>query len=361
MTRQSERLTRVRAEMAAQGVGLVALGPGAHMHWALGWHPHPDERPTLLLVGADAACAVVPSVNAEQFGAHAEVPLEVWTDEDGAEGAIARAVERLGVPDRVALDETMRTDFALPLMAALPGAAPVYAGAVVGKLRMCKDEGEIAGLKASALVNDRAMRAGFAAIRPGVTELQVAQAIRDAFAAEGAAFGFALCASGPNGAFPHHSTGARVLEAGDAVVLDIGAKLGDWPSDMTRMAAVGHAPDGYDAVHAVVERALIAGLAAARPGVKAHVVDDAARGVIAEAGYGEYFVHRTGHGLGLEVHEPPWLTATSDTVLQEGMVFSVEPGIYLPGRFGIRLEEIVVLRAGGPEILSELPRTLAIL
>ncbi len=125
---------------------------------------------------------------------------------------------------------------------------------------------------------------------------------------------------------------------------------------MTRMAIVGHAPDGYDEVHAIVERAVQAAMAAARPGVLAKSVDKAARDVIAHAGYGEYFVHRTGHGLGLEVHEPPYLTATSETVLEEGMVFSIEPGIYIPGRFGIRLEEIVILRADGPEILSSLPR-----
>jgi Xaa-Pro aminopeptidase len=358
MTRQSEKLAAIRDEMAAQDVGLVALGPGAHMHWVFGWHPHPDERPTMLLIGAEHACAVVPSVNAEQFAAATDVPLEVWKDEDGADGAIGRAVARLGAPGRVALDETMRTDFSLGLLAALPGTTTSFADAIVGRLRMRKDPEELAALKASALLNDRAMRAGFAALRPGVTERQVAQAIQDAFATEGASVAFSLCASGPNGAFPHHTTGDRVIETGDSVVLDIGARLGGWPSDMTRMAAVGHAPEGYDAVHAVVERALLAGMEAARPGAKAHEVDDAARKVIEDAGYGACFVHRTGHGLGLEIHEPPYLTSASDTALETGMVFSIEPGIYIHGRFGIRLEEIVVLRDAGPEILSELPRTL---
>ncbi|MHA7874158.1 M24 family metallopeptidase [Roseivivax sp.] len=360
MSRETEKLARIRAEMKAQGVGLVALGPGAHMHWVLDWHPHPDERPTLLLIGAEEALALVPSVNAEQFGAATSVPLETWRDEEGPEAALARALDRLGAPEVVALDETMRTDFSLPVLAALPGARHVYAGALVGKLRMVKDAEEYAALKASARANDQAMQAGIAALRPGVTEKEVAQAIQDAFAAQGAQVAFALCASGPNGAYPHHSTGTRKLEAGDSVVLDIGAKLAGWPSDMTRMGAVGAAPEGYDEVHAVVEAALEAGMRAARPGARAHEVDDAARGVIEAAGYGEYFVHRTGHGLGLEVHEPPYLTSASEEVLKEGMVFSIEPGIYIPGRFGIRLEEIVILRAEGPEILSELPRTLAV-
>lgn len=124
------------------------------------------------------------------------------------------------------------------------------------------------------------------------------------------------------------------------------------------MAVLGTPPEGYEKVHAVVEKAVQAAMKAARPGAKAHEVDDAARNVISDAGYGEYFVHRTGHGMGIEVHEQPYLTSVSQTVLEEGMVFSIEPGIYIPGRFGIRLEEIVILRAEGPEILSELPRSL---
>jgi Xaa-Pro aminopeptidase len=130
---------------------------------------------------------------------------------------------------------------------------------------------------------------------------------------------------------------------------------------MTRMAGIGTPPEGYVEVHAVVEAAVQAAMAVAKPGVKAHVVDDAARDVITQAGYGEYFMHRTGHGMGVEIHETPYLTATSQTVLEEGMVFSIEPGIYLPGRFGIRLEDIVILRAYGPEILSDLPRALEVI
>jgi len=135
-------------------------------------------------------------------------------------------------------------------------------------------------------------------------------------------------------------------------VMDIGGGMNGYSSDITRMALMGEAPEGYQGVHDIVEAAVQAALAAARPGVLSHVVDDAARKVIADAGYGEYFVHRTGHGMGVEVHETPYITAASQTVLDEGMVFSIEPGIYLPGRFGIRLEDIVILRADGPERCS---------
>lgn len=140
-------------------------------------------------------------------------------------------------------------------------------------------------------------------------------------------------------------------------MIDIGGRRQGFPSDITRMAAVGRAPEGYAEVHAVVERAVQAALAAARPGVTARTVDAAARTVIADAGYGDHFVHRTGHGIGIDIHEPPYITSTSETVLEAGMSFSIEPGIYLPGRFGIRLEEIVVLRDDGPRIPSGLSRS----
>ncbi len=356
MSRTDERLARIRERMTADEVELVALGPGAHMHWVLDWHPHPDERLTLLAIGRDETVFVVPSVNADQAGAQSGLPLITWRDEDGPGGALSALADTIGPARRLVLDETMRADFALPLLAAFDGAEPVFADTLVGALRMRKDDAELAALRASASAADKAMEAGFAAVRAGMTELEATKAIRDAFAQQGASVAFTLCASGPNGSYPHHATGERRLELGDALVFDIGATLGGYPSDITRMAIVGHAPEVYDEVHSVVERAWQAAAAAARPGVRAHEVDDAARQVITDAGYGEYFVHRTGHGLGLEVHEPPYLTSTSQTVLETGMVFSIEPGIYLPGRFGVRLEDIVILREDGPDTLSSLPR-----
>jgi len=202
------------------------------------------------------------------------------------------------------------------------------------------------------------MQAGFAAIKEGVSELEIGEAINKHFISEGAKPQFCIVGSGPNGAFPHHHTGDRKVQSGDAVLIDIGGRKGTFPSDMTRMSVIGEPPEGYLEIHAIVERAVQAALSAARPGVMAKDVDAAARNVITEAGYGEFFVHRTGHGLGIDIHEPPYITATSEVVLDEGMVFSIEPGIYLQGRFGVRLEEIVILRSNGPEILSELTREL---
>ncbi|MDN2565411.1 aminopeptidase P family protein [Aquibium sp. A9E412] len=360
MADTAKRLAALRERMRQTGTDLVALGPGSHMQWLLGFHPHPDERPCLLFVGPQREAFLMPALNAEGSRGATDIPFHPWSDAEGPQAALAAALADAGATDarRVVLDETMRADFALTLLEALPQAGHAFTDATVGALRMRKDETEFAALKASATAADRAMQRAFSALRPGLSETELAAEIRAAFAEQGAAPLFTIVGGGGNGAFPHHQAGERRFEEGDAVVIDIGARKGGYPSDITRMAVVGRPPEGYRDVHAVVERAVQAALAAARPGVPAKAVDAAARGVIAEAGYGDYFVHRTGHGLGIDGHEPPYLTSTSETELEEGMVFSIEPGIYLPGRFGIRLEEIVILRADGPEIFSDLPRDL---
>ena len=358
MLQTEERISALRARMRREGVDLVALGPGAHMQWLLGFVPHADERPCLLCVSASNAALLMPELNADGSRRSTDLPFHEWSDADGPEGAFDRLVAELGVggAGRLVLDETMRADFAALVQDALPGAERQFTASTVGLLRMQKDDDEYAVLKRSALLADQAMQAGWAAMKPGMTELDVAEVIRARFSALGALPLFTIVGAGGNGAMPHHHTGETALQSGDAVVMDIGAGMDGLSSDITRMAVLGTPPEGYLEVHAIVEAAVQAAMSAARPGVLAKDVDAAARGVITEAGYGPSFLHRTGHGLGVEVHEPPYLTSVSETVLLPGMVFSIEPGIYLPGRFGIRLEEIVILREDGPEILSELPR-----
>ncbi|MCB1424950.1 MAG: aminopeptidase P family protein [Rhizobiaceae bacterium] len=356
------RLTALRKKMAETGADLVAIAPGSHMDWLVGFHPHPDERPCLLLVGREREAFLMPVLNAEGTREETDIAFHNWADADGPDAALAAALEDVGGREarNVVLDETMRADFALLLLGALPDAAHAFTDRTLGRLRMRKDEGEIEKLKMNAAIADRAMQKAFATIRPGMTEKELAQEIKEHFGSEGAVPAFWIVGGGPNGAFPHHQTGERKLGEGDAIVIDIGARKAGFPSDITRMAAIGQPPEGYGQFHTIVENAVQAAMKAARPGVRAKEVDAAARKVIADAGYGDYFVHRTGHGMGIDGHEPPYITATSDTVLEEGMVFSIEPGIYLPGRFGIRLEEIVVLREDGPEVLSSLPRDLHI-
>lgn len=351
------RLDRLRARMEATGTGLVALAPGAHMRWLLGFAPHPDERPCLLLVGPDRAGFVMPGLNAADARQHTDLPFWDWADANGPADALVAALQAIAPsPRRVSLDEAMRTDHGLLLLDSLPNVARGFASETVGALRMVKDAAELAALAENARIADLAQVAVRAAIRPGMTETDLADVAVAAFAAHGARCEFGIIGAGANSAFPHHHTGATVLRPGDAIVVDIGAQKNGYFSDITRMAAVGHLPEGYAEVHAVVDAAVQAALDVIRPGIPAHAVDDAARGVIVAAGYGDYFTHRTGHGLGSEVHEPPYMTATNTQVLEEGMVFTVEPGIYLPGRFGIRLEEVAVVTATGARILSGLSR-----
>jgi Xaa-Pro aminopeptidase len=349
--------------MKMNSVDLIALGPGTHMNWILGFNPFPDERPCMLLVGQEKEAFLMPSVNAEGVREQTKIPMHCWNDEIGPEQALKEALSGTDTINakHIAIDEAMRSHFALLLLESLSNPTYEFTASTVGALRMRKDQDEFVNLKENALIDDRAMLTGFAAIKEGVSEIEIGEAINNHFISEGAKPQFCIVGSGPNGAFPHHHTGDRKVKQGDAVLIDIGGRKGTFPSDMTRMSVLGEPPEGYLEIHEIVERAVQAALSVAKPGVMAKEVDAAARNVIAEAGYGEFFVHRTGHGLGIDIHEPPYITATSEVVLDEGMVFSIEPGIYLQGKFGVRLEEIVILRNDGPEILSELTRNLNII
>jgi Xaa-Pro aminopeptidase len=357
------RLDRLRSVMRERDVDLVALGAGAHLAWLTGLHPHADERPLLLCITQEFEGFLMPTLEADSLRQSTDLPFFLWSDDQGPDAAFSEllAAAKVNSAKSIVLDETMRADFAALVQDALPNAKRQFSASTIGALRMRKDDSEYAVLKRNAETADVAMQAAWAAMHVGISENEVADVVRASFKDQGAVPLFYIVGAAGNGAFPHHQTGETILKTGDAIVMDIGGAMDGYSSDMTRMAVIGAAPEGYQEVHDVVERAVQAAMAAARPGVRAHFVDDAARGVITEAGYGEYFVHRTGHGMGVEVHETPYITAASQTVLQEGMVFSIEPGIYLPGRFGIRLEDIVILREDGPEILSDLPRELKVI
>ena len=356
---RARRLDSLRGEMARSGFDLAAIAPTDNIRYLLGFSPHPDERACLLLVTATGAAVLMPSLNADDAAAQApELELVRWNDDAGPAEALRATLERVAgtSAQRVAADPEMRADHLMLLQETLPAARTVTATVVVGPLREVKDTDELTALQGASDVADQAMQAAFATLAPGVTELAVGDAVARTFAAGGSSVEFAIVGGGPNGAFPHHSTGSRPLQDGDAVVIDIGGRLDGYVSDITRMAFIGEPSERYVEVHAIVEAAVVAGLAAAKPGAACAEVDAAARGVITDAGYGEYFVHRTGHGLGISVHEPPWIMRGYDVELQPGVVHSVEPGIYLPGEFGVRLEEIVHVTDTGCERFSALPR-----
>jgi Xaa-Pro dipeptidase len=355
---RDDRLARLRVAMADARVALIAIAPTDNLRWLTGFAPLYDERTCLLLASAGGEAMVTPSLNAEQTAAALpELELVRWGDEDGPDTALRDALAHVAPgPGAVAADPEMRADHLLALQRATAGRATIDAAALLGPLREVKDGSELALLAASARVADLAVGAAWAACAAGVSERQVAEAVGRVFRDHGCEPEFAVVAAGAHGAFPHHHTGTGELAAGDAVVIDVGAIRDGYHSDITRMAFLGEPTARYHEVHAAVESAVVAALAATRPGATCGEVDAAARGAIDAAGYGEFFVHRTGHGLGLSGHEGPYVMDGSDVVLAAGMVHSIEPGIYLPGEFGVRLEEIVHVTGDGCAPFSGLPR-----
>jgi Xaa-Pro aminopeptidase len=308
---------------------------------------------------------VVPKLEAPGY---ADVPTDelgvevlTWVDGDDPYRLVA---DRLGKAGRVAVSDFTPALHVLGLRAALGSAEQTLAGPVVRELRMRKDAAEIEALRKAGAAIDRVHARVGEWLRPGRTEAQVGADIAAAIVEEGhTRADFVIVGSGPNGASPHHDVSERVIEAGDVVVVDIGGPIPEgYNSDSTRTYAVGEPRDPDVAeTYAVLQRAQREAVEAVRPGVKAERIDAAAREVIADAGFGEFFIHRTGHGIGLDVHEEPYIVRGNELALEPGMAFSVEPGIYRPGRWGARIEDIVVVTADGAEPLNHRPHELVVL
>lgn len=357
------KIKALRQCMQQQSIDLICLGPGMHLKWLLEIQPHADERPLLFCLSQHQAGFLMPSLEANSFAHHTQFPFFLWSDAEGPQQALEQLVQHLDITQakQIVLDESMRVDFAKLLQHQFPQAHYQFTASTLGQLRIHKDHHAYHALKKNALIADQAMQYAWANMHSGMSENDVANLIKESFQTQQASPLFTIIATGKNGAFPHHQTAIKKLQRGEAVVMDIGATVDNYCSDITRMAIIGEAPEDYFTIHHIVNEAVEAALEVAKPGIMAKMVDKAARDVITQAGFGEYFTHRTGHGLGIELHEPPFITSTAETILEEGMVFSIEPGIYLPECFGIRLEEIVILRTDGAEVLSELSRDAIII
>ena len=359
--RADRNLADLRVRMEETGVDLVAIGPTASMRYLLGFVPHADERLCLLLVDRQSVHMVVPGLNREEVAAHTDVDLIHWEDADGPDGALRKALAALHEPGALAVDGAMRADTLLHLQTVAAPERIMPVDVLMAPLRMRKSPEEIDALARAAAQADRAVQAAMDACRPGTTEAEVAWATEAAFRQDGAEHvSFTLIASGPNGAYPHHHSGERRLQNGDAIIIDIGASLNGYQSDITRMVHLGAPTAEFQRVYAAVLEANQRAMAAVRPGSTAGEIDHMARSTLEAAGYGSFFSHRTGHGIGLEVHEPPWIMAGDKTVLQEGMVFSIEPGVYLVDRFGVRIEDIVAVTESGVRNLTGLDHALVI-
>ena len=346
--------------MTDTGVEALLVGPGADLRYLTGYHALPLERLTLLVARASGSHTLFVPELEEPRARAADLPagLDLVAFSETAD-PYALVAQRLGDvgSGRLAAGDRLWSMFLMALQERLPGASWVPASTVTRLLRMRKSPAEIDALRRAGQAIDRVHQAVPGLLRVGRTESDVGRDIADLIVSEGHdAVSFVIVASGPNGASPHHETAARRLEDGDTVVVDIGGTLEAYCSDCTRNYVLGSPPDGYTEAHAALEAAQKAACDAVRPGVTAESVDAAARDVLAAAGYGEHFVHRTGHGIGLEEHEDPYIVAGNDIVLEPGMTFSIEPGIYLQGRFGMRIEDIVVVTDDGCERLNTIDR-----
>jgi Xaa-Pro aminopeptidase len=365
-----QRLARATQAAAAAGVDTLFVTPGADLRYLTGYEALPLERLTCLVLPARGEpVLVVPRLEhaaAEASGAGDVVKIAMHEETDDA-FALAAGLARDalgGDPALVGVADRMWAEHVLRFRSALPLAHQVTAGGVLRPLRVVKQPDEVDALRRAGAAIDRVHDRMGEWLRPGRTEAQVARDIADAIVAEGhATVNFTIVASGPNGASPHHHTSERVIETGDPVVVDIGGTMPDgYCSDCTRTYVAGGSADAeFTGYYDVLLAAQKAACAAVRPGVTAASVDAAARDVISEGGYGEYFVHRTGHGIGLEEHEEPWIVVGNETELLAGMAFSIEPGIYLPGRHGARIEDIVVVTSDGVERLDTGTRELTVL
>lgn len=359
------RIDTVRAAMREAGVPVLAVVPGANMFYLLGLTLHLSERVVLAFVPQDGEVRVVLPV-LEQPRAEAEAQSFVrfypWHDAEGYEAALRQCVADLKLEGPLAVEYGVMRVLELRAIEAAADVAAVDATTLLAEQRMAKDPTELRAMRAATRAVETGLRAAIDAIKPGVTEREVADVWERAMLAagsDGPSF-TTIVASGPNSANPHHTTGDRRIQPGDLVILDGGATVGGYVSDITRTVSVGEVSDELCRIYEIVREANRAGVDVCKAGVTGADVDAAARQVIEQAGYGEYFVHRTGHGLGIEIHEPPYLHAASNEPLPVGATFTVEPGVYLAGKGGVRIEDNVVLTEDGAELLTTFERELIV-
>jgi Xaa-Pro aminopeptidase len=346
------RVARLRERMSAAGVDAVVVGPSADYRWLTGLHPPIPTRLTLAIVPLEGDPVIV----TPGFEVPADAACEVvgWADGIDADALAADLLRRTS-PARVAVSDRTWARYVLPLQAAL-AARFEGASSLIEPLRSVKDPAEQDALRRVGAAVDRVVGSLGELRFEGATERAIGHELERRLISCGHdAIHDVIVGSAGNGAIPHHALGDRVIRRGDAIVIDIGGELDGYVSDITRMVVVGEPPAGYDEVHTAVDAAHHAGRAAAVPGATTGSVDAAARAVLEAAGYGEHFTHRLGHGIGLDTHEAPYLMPGGTTVLEPGMAFTIEPGAYLAGRFGIRIEDTVILGALGAEPVTVTP------
>lgn len=352
------RIDRVVANMKAEGLNQILVTAPTSVFYLTGTWIAPGERMLALLVKGDGS-VVLYANRLFALNGVVDVPLVEFDDVDDCVAILAKGLEA----GKIGIDKFWPSQFTIRLMEAREDIRPVLGSRPVDDARMMKDADEIRMMRESSHLNDKVIEGVINELREGMTELEVGQIygrIAKELGATGVSFQQLVC-FGANCAEPHHVSDHTTLKKGDSVIIDVGLVLNDYCSDMTRTVFFGEPTEEMKKVYEIVEKANAAGRAAVKPGLPMKVFDRAARQVIEDAGYGEYFIHRTGHGIGLEVHEHPDNSAVSEIIAQPGMCFSVEPGIYLPGRFGVRVEDLVAVTEDGCETLNEYTKELRII
>ena len=357
------RLDRARTEMARTGVDALILSLGHDLPYLTGYLAMPLERLTMLVVPREGdASLIIPRLEAPRV---TEMPsvfsLSTWNETDDP---VALAHKLLGSARTIAVGDQMWSRFLVDLLKFRPDAKYVRSVVVMEALRSRKDAAEIAALVTAGAAADRVAAQLHAGDIPlvGRTEAQVSADISARLIAEGhQVVNFAIVAAGENAASPHHHAGDRVIKHGEIVLCDFGGTMADYCSDITRCVHLGTPSQEILEAYAVLQEAQAASVASALVGATCESVDEAARRVITEAGFGEYFVHRTGHGIGMEAHEDPYIVAGNTDALLARHASSIEPGIYIPGRFGMRLEDIVVATDQGPLAMNHVSHDLVVL
>jgi Xaa-Pro aminopeptidase len=357
------RRQRAVSQAAVAGLTGVLVTPGPDLVYFTGYQPTATtERITMLVLqeGGEAAL-IVPALeraDAASAAGAAGLGLRDWTDGSDPYGTTAELLDPRG---RYAISDSAWAMHVLGLQEALPRSSYVAMTSALPMLRAVKDADELDRLARAGAAADASFEQILDVPFAGRRETEVAADLARFLRENGhSAVEFTVVGSGPNGANPHHEVGERVIEDGDMVVLDFGGTKDGYGSDTTRTVHVGDPTEEERDVYETVRRAQQAAFEAVRPGVACQEIDRAARRVITDAGYGERFVHRTGHGIGLSTHEPPYLVEGETQLLEAGMCFSIEPGVYLPGRFGVRIEDIVAVTDDGGRRLNDTSRELQI-
>ena len=356
------RIERVQAEMANRDVDFLFVTPSSDLIYLLGYAAHASERLTLLGIPSDGEPFIVaPQLEAMRLASRRELlDIHVWTETESPIALVGRLVEG-GQAATIAVNDQTWSGFLLGLQDEIDADRWQSATGILRELRMVKDEHEIALLRHASEATDEAWQefvetTSFA----GRTEIDVGKDLSRLLTERGLETSFLISASGPNSASPHYITGERVIQEGEPVLFDFGGRWEHYTSDVTRMVHVGEPSDEYREVYEIVLRANRAVLDGVRPGMPCEDVDKLARDVITAAGHGEHFIHRVGHGLGLDTHEEPYMVGGNTTPLKPGVTFSDEPGIYLEGKFGVRIEDLLVVTEDGAESLNHAPRDIVI-